>query len=79
MNATVQQNSLGHLHVWFKRVNVEKVERYNYHGNGQESDLYLQTQSEIQTFLDDIDSEDAKCILDGEASQIYIPDEWKDM
>jgi len=79
MLATIKKNKMGHIHIWFRNVNVVQVDKYNFHGNEQESDLYLQNQSEIRSFLDDIDSEDAEKILDGYTIKTFIADEYKDM
>jgi len=41
MLATIKQNKIGHLHVWFGDVNINEVSKYNFLSNGKESDLYI--------------------------------------
>ena len=65
MLATIKQNKIGHLHVWFGDVNIIEVSKYNYLSNGKESDLYIQNEGDIQSFLDDIDSDVVEMISNG--------------
>ena len=65
MLATIKQNKIGHLHVWFGNVNIIEVSKYNYLSDGKESDLYIQNEGDIQSFLDDIDSDIVEMISNG--------------
>ena len=65
MIATIKQNKIGHLHVWFGDVNIIEVSKYNYLSNGKESDLYIQSKKDIECFLDDIDSDVVEMISNG--------------
>ena len=65
MLATIKQNKIGHLHVWFGNVNIIEVSKYNYLSNGKESDLYIQSKKDIECFLDDIDSDVVEMISNG--------------
>jgi len=79
MLATIKQNAIGHLHVWFGDVNIIEVSKSNYLSldkNNKESDLYLQTQSDIQNFLDDLDSDLAKEVLEGYTVKADILDDY---
>ena len=79
MLATIKQNAIGHLHVWFGDVNIIEISKSNYLSvdkNNKESDLYLQTQSDIQNFLDDLDSDLAKEILEGYTVKADILDDY---
>jgi len=79
MIATIKQNKIGHLHVWFGDVNIIEISKSNYLSldkNNKESDLYLQTQSDIQNFLDDLDSDLAKEILEGYTVKADILDDY---
>lgn len=79
MIATIKQNAIGHLHVWFGDVNIIEISKSNYLSldkNNKESDLYLQTQSDIQNFLDDLDSDLAKEILEGYTVKADILDDY---
>lgn len=79
MLATIKQNRIGHLHVWFGKVDIVEISKYNYISTGKdnkESDLYLQSQSDIQNFLDDLDSDLAKDILDGYTVKAEILDDY---
>ena len=80
MIATIKQNAIGHLHVWFGNVNIVQVSKNNYFSvdkdNNKESDLYLQTQSDIQNFLDDLDSDLAKEVLEGYTVKADILDDY---
>ena len=68
---------MGHIHIWFRKVEVEQDERFNFHGNGQESCLYLQDQNDIDDFLDDMDPDDRDALLDAQTVVTYIADEYK--
>jgi len=79
MLATIKQNAIGHLHVWFGDVNIIEISKSNYLSvdkNNKESDLYLQTQSDIQNFLDDLDSDLAKEVLEGYTVKADILDDY---
>ena len=79
MIATIKQNAIGHLHVWFGDVNIIEISKSNYLSadkNNKESDLYLQTQSDIQNFLDDLDSDLAKEVLEGYTVKADILDDY---
>jgi hypothetical protein len=76
MIATIKQNKIGHLHVWFGNVNIIEVSKYNYLSNGKESDLYIQTTEDIQSFLDDLDSDLAKDVLEGYTVKADILDDY---
>lgn len=79
MLATIKQNAIGHLHVWFGNVNIIEISKSNYLSvdkNNKESDLYLQTQSDIQNFLDDLDSDLAKEVLEGYTVKADILDDY---
>ena len=79
MIATIKQNKIGHLHVWFGDVNIIEISKSNYLSldkNNKESDLYLQTQSDIQNFLDDLDSDLAKEVLEGYTVKADILDDY---
>jgi hypothetical protein len=65
MLATIKQNKIGHLHVWFGNVNIIEVSKYNYLSNGKECDLYIQNKKDIECFLDDINSDEAEMISNG--------------
>ena len=65
MIATIKQNKIGHLHVWFGNVNIIEVSKYNFLSDGKESDLYIQNEGDIQSFLDDIDSDVVEMISNG--------------
>lgn len=79
MIATIKQNKIGHLHVWFGDVNIIEVSKYNYLSNGKESDLYIQNESDIESFLDDINSDDAKMICDGYTVKTEVFDEYAEL
>jgi len=79
MLATIKQNAIGHLHVWFGDVNIIEISKSNYLSvdkNNKESDLYLQTTEDIQSFLDDLDSDLAKEILEGYTVKADILDDY---
>jgi len=80
MLATIKQNAIGHLHVWFDNVNIIEVSKYSYFSidkdNNKESDLYLQTTEDIQSFLDDLDSDLAKEVLEGYTVKADILDDY---
>jgi ATP-dependent Zn protease len=65
MLATIKQNKISHLHVWLGDVNVSQSGKYNFLSDGKESDLYIQNQSDIESFLDDIDSDVVEMISNG--------------
>lgn len=48
MLATLQMNAMGHVHIWPGEVEVEQTEKYNFTGNGQDSPVYLQAESDIE-------------------------------
>jgi hypothetical protein len=77
MRATLKMNGMGHIHIWFRKVKVEQVDRFNFHGNGQESCLYLQDQNDIDDFLDDMDPDDRDALLDAQVVDTFIADEYK--
>ena len=79
MLATIKQNAIGHLHVWFGDVNIIEISKSNYLSadkNNKESDLYLQTTEDIQSFLDDLDSDLAKEVLEGYTVKADILDDY---
>jgi len=79
MIATIKQNAIGHLHVWFGDVNIIEISKSNYLSadkNNKESDLYLQTAEDIQSFLDDLDSDLAKEVLEGYTVKADILDDY---
>lgn len=79
MIATIKQNAIGHLHVWFGDVNIIEISKSNYLSvdkNNKESDLYLQTTEDIQSFLDDLDSDLAKEVLEGYTVKADILDDY---
>ncbi|MFM2118201.1 MAG: hypothetical protein RL316_1391 [Bacteroidota bacterium] len=79
MLATIKQNKIGHLHVWFGDVNIIEISKSNYLSadkNNKESDLYLQTTEDIQSFLDDLDSDLAKEVLEGYTVKADILDDY---
>jgi len=83
MIATIKQNKIGHLHVWFGDVNIIEVSKYSYFSidkdNNKESDLYIQAKGDIESFLDDIDSDLAKDILDGYTVKTEILDDYAEL
>ena len=79
MLATIKQNKIGHLHVWLGDVNVSQSGKYNFLSDGKESDLYIQNVSDIESFLDDINSDDAKMICDGYTVKTEVFDEYAEM
>jgi hypothetical protein len=67
------------LHVWFGDVNIIEISKSNYLSadkNNKESDLYLQTTEDIQSFLDDLDSDLAKEVLEGYTVKADILDDY---
>jgi hypothetical protein len=80
MIATIKQNAVGHLHVWFGDVNIIEVSKYSYFSidkdNNKESDLYIQSKKDIECFLDDLDSDLAKEILEGYTVKADILDDY---
>lgn len=78
MFITIQQNAMGHLHVWPDIVEPVRVAKYNYHADGQESPVYIQNQAAIGAFLYDCGISDSPCAaeyrteLDGGYS-VYTP------
>ena len=79
MLATIKQNKIGHLHVWLGDVNVSQSGKYNFLSDGKESDLYIQAKGDIESFLDDIDSDLAKDILDGYTVKTEILDDYAEL
>jgi hypothetical protein len=79
MIATIKQNKMGHLHVWLGDVNVSQSGKYNFLSDGKESDLYIQNESDIESFLDDINSDDAKIICDGYTVKTEVFDEYAEL
>jgi hypothetical protein len=79
MIATIKQNKMGHLHVWLGDVNVSQSGKYNFLSNGKESDLYIQNKKDIECFLDDINSDDAKMICDGYTVKTEVFDEYVEL
>jgi len=65
MIATIKQNKMGHLHVWLGDVNVSQSGKYNFLSDGKESDLYIQNEGDIESFLNDINSDEAEMISNG--------------
>jgi len=65
MLATIKKNKIGHLHVWLGDVNVSQSGKYNFLSDGKESDLYIQNEGDIQSFLDDINSDVVEMISNG--------------
>ena len=80
MIATIKQNAVGHLHVWFGDVNIIEVSKYSYFSidkdNNKESDLYIQSKKDIECFLDDLDSDLAKEVLEGYTVKADILDDY---
>jgi len=70
---------MGHLHVWLGDVNVSQSGKYNFLSDGKESDLYIQNESDIESFLDDINSDDAKIICDGYTVKTEVFDEYAEL
>jgi len=62
LKATIQQNNLGHLHVWAGNVQIEKVAKYNYLSNKKESDIYLQNDQDIRIFLSQLPKKDVDMV-----------------
>lgn len=54
MLATLQMNAMGHIHIWSKKVEVEKIAKYNYTANGSESAVYLQADYDITALQESI-------------------------
>ena len=54
MIVTVQMNAMGHLHVWEGRGVPQKVAKYNWTMKGREADLYLQVDTDVESFLADL-------------------------
>ena len=56
MTYTLQQNAMGHLHIW--RVSdgdntlPQQISKYNYVLHGRESDIYIQRDTDIDVTLD---------------------------
>lgn len=62
MKATIQQNKIGHLHVWIGDVQIEQVAKYNYLGNNKESEIYLQKDADIGNFLSQLPKKDVDMV-----------------
>lgn len=62
MKATIQQNKMGHLHVWIGDVHVEQTAKYNYLGNNKESEIYLQSDTDIGNFLSQLPKKDVDMV-----------------
>ena len=66
---TVIKNRFGHIHI-FKNVRVSKLDNNNSNYktiDGKESDIYLQDQSDIETFEDTLLNEDKNSLDNGYA------------
>lgn len=79
MIATIKQNKMGHLHVWLGDVNISQSGKYNFLSDGKESDLYIQNVSDIESFLDDINSDEAEMISNGYTVTTEILDDYAEL
>jgi hypothetical protein len=74
---TIQMDSMGNLHVWNGFVDVEKLGKYLYHGDGREADKYFQFDHDIKSFTDHLPIEDKRELEKGYAVVTkHIPDDY---
>lgn len=72
-------NRMGHLHVWKGNVHVERSDKYNFHSEGKESDLYFQLDTDIDSVIDILSNEDKDSLYKGYIVKTDIPNEYFDM
>lgn len=76
MIATLIMNRMGHLHVWKGDVHVERSDKYNFHSEGKESDLYLQFENDVTSIMDVLTIEDKDSLYKGYIVKTNICDEY---
>ena len=79
MIATLIMNAMGHLHVWKGDVHVERSDKYNFHAENKESDLYLQFENDVTSIMNLLAIEDQDSLYKGYIVKTDIPNEYFDM
>ena len=66
MASVVQQNRIGHLHIWHNASSEPvRISKYNYHLDGRESDEYLQVDYDIVDFMAMLSADDRDSLDNG--------------
>ena len=79
MIATLIMNAIGHLHIWRGDVHIERSDKYNFHSEGKESDLYFQLDTDIDSVIDILSEQDKDSLYKGYIVKTNIDNDYFDM